>query len=364
MPCTPHGWLNHTLAPQIWADELLPAFLASTKDAKTAARLRGHFRRQRDQLSGLYQSLGQNETDALFRGLRRDGLQVHAIALDLTEVARRRQHSVRPTRPSRLLLDDDVKRALSLLVNLDAPLERTLLHCDQHLLRNKCAVRGGGGRQKAALLHSGARIDGARDGTRAGDMEEEGGAVLSASEARLLRRLREHGVLMQHDWGLNMTALGEQAAANLERAALAAQQRGTRGRLSPSSSQPLRHPHRSADDAGVPIAAQGHEYPLPALEPLLRNASLQRLISSYLGGPARFDGFNLIRYPPRFGVDFPAAEWRTRRSALRAPPYVLSPPPCTRRALVSLPIERALLAAPRRVPHCTFAHHLAQYSLA
>ena len=85
----------------------------------------------------------------------------------------------------------------------------------------------------------------------------------------LLRSLTVDGYLRIDDFGLNTTALRIQALSALEQ----------NGRPGPEGDKAL-------------IGSPGVK--LPALEPLLSNRTLQRVISRYLGGRVRFEGYTLF----------------------------------------------------------------------
>ena len=82
--------------------------------------------------------------------------------------------------------------------------------------------------------------------------------------------MRRAGFAKVDDWGLEMDALRQQVEAALSN---------------------RRHVH-------VDAAHITSDAPLPALEPLLRNASVQQLIRGYFGGPARYDGHKIVRLLP------------------------------------------------------------------
>ena len=96
--------------------------------------------------------------------------------------------------------------------------------------------------------------------------------ALGAEEAQpghvdpILRDMLSDGYAIVNDWGLDMESLSAQAQANLENSAAA-------------SNQSLRSLGRLNSLA-----------PLPALTPLLNNASLAAAIRAYFGGPARYEG--------------------------------------------------------------------------
>ena len=241
----------------------MPAYLAYTSaDAKKRQHLARQFQHARSQHDARVNDFGRENATQLFQRLRDGGMEANALGLDLTELQRKRSGS--------LLHDVDALAGLRLLNMQSSPLEVALLRCDQPLQRNRCSERTAAA---ATGLVSEAR-----------------------HEARMVRQLRELGFYATSSWGLNLTALAEQAESNLQRAAAA----------SPLSASALAR--------GRPLSSFE---PLAAMQPLLRNASLQRVITAFFGGPARYDGFNLIRYPPQFNGDFPAGEWHHDRCGRR-----------------------------------------------
>lgn len=105
-----------------------------------------------------------------------------------------------------------------------------------------------------------------------------------------LRNLLADGFVQIDSFGLNVTALREQAYGSL--------QKGGR---------------RSRD--GELITSRGH---LPALEPLLQNESFARIVRGYLGGSARFDGYATFQLTPEANVDsYPSGWWHHDRCGKR-----------------------------------------------
>ena len=114
------------------------------------------------------------------------------------------------------------------------------------------------------------------------------------SEA-MLDSLQAHGYARIDDWGLDMDALSSQAAAHLDRA-----------------SQRRADKHRPE-----PLSVTSRE-PLPALAPLLSNRSLARMISTYLGGRARYDGHVILRLSPNASLTtYSSANWHHDRCGRR-----------------------------------------------
>ena len=111
----------------------------------------------------------------------------------------------------------------------------------------------------------------------------------------LLRSLTVDGYLRIDDFGLNTTALRIQALSALEQ----------NGRPGPEGDKAL-------------IGSPGVK--LPALEPLLSNRTLQRVISRYLGGRVRFEGytlFTLTMYGFYQGVKLPRLSTQPLHDATR-----------------------------------------------
>ena len=105
------------------------------------------------------------------------------------------------------------------------------------------------------------------------------------------------------DWGIDIDALEAQATAALARARSKAAAHAIDGRFVKTSER------------------------LPALAPLLHAEPLARLITTYLGGPSRYDaGDNLLYYPPTFRAlrrgEFPASEWHHDRCGRRLKLFV------------------------------------------
>lgn len=112
--------------------------------------------------------------------------------------------------------------------------------------------------------------------------------ALDRSPPRGLRALLAHGFLRVRDWGLDLAALRAQVAAALEKSAW-----------------------------GIARAFRTSKTHLPALEPLLRNTSLARLIRGYLGS-ARFDGFATFSLLPNATDDsYPSGLWHHDRCGRR-----------------------------------------------
>lgn len=112
----------------------------------------------------------------------------------------------------------------------------------------------------------------------------------SAGVANPLEMLLRDGLLQVNDFGLNVTALREQAYHTITR----------EGRLTVD---------------GELITSRGR---LPALEPLLHNESFARLLRGYLGGPVRFDGHATFQLTPEANVEsYPSGWWHHDRCGRR-----------------------------------------------
>lgn len=278
--------------PAPWDNINQAAYLASTSE-----RLRNTFRKLREELDARVEAAGPANATSLFLRLRADGLKANPLGLDLTEVGRHRcapivgtaaaddethadtadaaaddgdaraHAAAHPTDDSCLLADSEVLAALNILGMRGTSLERALFRLDQPHMRSPCTAQ----------------------------RSERGPA------GQMLRRLRRNGYLeitttwARSGFALNTSALQEQAEANLAAAGRKAAGQGLLARGRPLSSFER----------------------LPALEPLLNDPLLQRVITGYFGGPARYDGFNLIRYPPHFVGSFPACEWHHDRCGRR-----------------------------------------------
>ena len=268
-----------------WNASVLPAFLAWTQaGGKLAQRIKRHVARSHESIGRRIDALGRTTAVDIFDRLRSRGMALHALGIDLTA----------------LQLDDasadpDVAAALTLL-GLTTPLEKHLIRCDVPLQRSSAGDRCAAA---SARAHSAAADGGAngrpkpsvtRHALSRGQLQQ-----LTASERRMFRALREDGVAFVHDWGLDRRALARQAAA----------------RLAVERAEP-----------NWPLTSRKS---LPALEPLLHNSSVARVISAYLGGPARFDsGYTLIRYPAHFNAsrEFPAGQWHHDRCGRRLKLFV------------------------------------------
>ena len=276
--CVPRGELSSSSIPRIWDDAHLPAFLATERGGAAKEKLAKHFRKQRQLLEERVHAYGANNSAALFYSLRARGLEAHVLGLDATQ----------------LQLDDatadgEMEGLLTLLDMRATPLESHLLRCDVPLQRNTCA-RTRGRRSKLGL---------------------------TASELRWHDQLRDDGVLFVHDWGVDTRALAAQAHASLARSAAAQLAKRSKHESSQHNNKMNGDgPFASFDARGVPLSSFET---LPAIEPILHNASIARVISAYLGGPVRFEnGYNLIRYPPHFSpAEFPAGEWHHDRCGRR-----------------------------------------------
>ncbi|KAL1515630.1 hypothetical protein AB1Y20_002248 [Prymnesium parvum] len=111
------------------------------------------------------------------------------------------------------------------------------------------------------------------------------------------RLLDERGWVGVRDWGLHLPALQRQAQAQLDAA------RGAR---------------RSA-----PAVVRVTNPPIPALEPLLRNQELARLLSKYLGGPVRYEGHVLLHVSNRATpANYISAQWHHDRCGRRVKVFV------------------------------------------
>lgn len=116
-----------------------------------------------------------------------------------------------------------------------------------------------------------------------------------AADTQLLQPLLRDGFVRVHDFGLNATALREQAYGLLERA----------GR-------------KTAD--GELVTARGD---LSALEPLLHNESFARVVRGYLGGSARYDGHAVFQLTPEATVQtYPSGWWHHDRCGRRLRVFV------------------------------------------
>ena len=114
------------------------------------------------------------------------------------------------------------------------------------------------------------------------------------SEA-MLGSLQANGYARVDDWGLDMDTLSSQAAAHLERA----------------------NQRRVAKHRPAPLSVTSRE-PLPALAPLLSNRSLARIISTYLGGRARYDGHVILHLSPNASLKtYSSANWHHDRCGRR-----------------------------------------------
>ena len=109
----------------------------------------------------------------------------------------------------------------------------------------------------------------------------------------MLSSLQAHGYARVDDWGLDMDTLSSQAGEHLERA--------SRRRAGKSS----------------PLSVTSRE-PLPALAPLLSNRSLARMISTYFGGRARYDGHVILHLSPNASLKtYSSANWHHDRCGRR-----------------------------------------------
>ena len=95
--------------PYPWEPSLLHAAFAFRKSAV----LQTLFSRQREALRSRLSALGDNRTVAsLFKVLRADGMRSSTLGLDFSRLQQRRYADA----PSRILADEEVLRALELLV--------------------------------------------------------------------------------------------------------------------------------------------------------------------------------------------------------------------------------------------------------
>ena len=116
-----------------------------------------------------------------------------------------------------------------------------------------------------------------------------------AADTQLLQPLLRDGFVRVRDFGLNATALREQAYQLLERDG-----------------------KKTAD--GELVTARGN---LSALEPLLHNASFARVVRSYLGGTARYDGHAVFQLTPEATVQtYPSGWWHHDRCGRRLRVFV------------------------------------------
>ena len=271
----PHG---------LWSDAFLPAYLGPHHDSSgPGGGLARTFSRLRAAAAARLRLFGEERAARLFERLRGAGLEAGPLGVDLTEVVRRRHASRHALAP---LEDADIADALRLLVD-QTPLERAFTRCDLPAMRNRCSASDGSrpdglprarqSRQsRVSAWLSAASTRRARHPSRS----------LDAAAAGLLESLQSRGYALVddfNDFGLDVAALEAQAAAALNLSARRAQ-------------------HASASFGGRMLGKIGvlkAEEPLPALEPLLTNASLAALMRAYLGGPVRYDGEDALHYPPR-----------------------------------------------------------------
>ena len=296
-----------------WDASLLPAFLARERGGAPARQLAELFSRKRAALRARVQAAGINASGALLQRLQSRGVRLHELGLDLTSLSLDAYDA-----------DTDVSQALALLA-MTSPLETHLLRCDvpQQRSRSCASNAAAGGSSRPASSVASARWPLSRPNMSLSSKAPHDGARLSTAEARMVRQLQRRGVLYVHDWGLDTIALARQAAAILANASL-------RARAGPSSASASRvalrnergHPKASLELRGEPLSGRGP--PLPAVESILHNESLARVITAYLGaGAARYDnGYHLIRYPPVFAREFPAGQWHHDRCGRRLKLFV------------------------------------------
>ena len=212
--------------PYPWEPSLLHAAFAFRKSAV----LQTLFSRQREALRSRLSALGDNRTVAsLFKVLRADGMRSSTLGLDFSRLQQRRYADA----PSRILADEEVLRALELLV---FPVDTSL--------------------EGSAVL---ARTLWQRDQPPRSRSRDE------PRPSESLRKLRADGFLRVAEWrrwgALDMHALAAQVGVAME--------------AEPAASKKK--------------CCRSSRAPLPALGPLLNSTRLARLMRAYLGGPVRYD---------------------------------------------------------------------------
>ena len=236
--------------PQPWDESLLPRYagwddeLSRRLDLNDSADLLQTFRDNHAALRRRQQALGLGPSEALVRAIRSRGVRIGAYGIDYAAAYERAaQNSTSAYDP---LQDRDVRNSLWMLVGgAKSRTHGRLSRTDELIWR--CDA----GRRPACPA----------SGSKAAD----------ASMRGLARRLHTHGFVRVRDWGLDIDALEAQARHALEHS-------------------------RSVKDA----QPGGIEVPLPALQPLLSNASLSSAIRGYLGDNVRYDGHVVKDTPARW----------------------------------------------------------------
>ena len=120
--------------------------------------------------------------------------------------------------------------------------------------------------------------------------------VTAGAAPRLLVPLQRDGFVSVGDWGLGAAHL--RALRQQVEEALAAK--------------------------GGPVRSRGDDAELPALRPLLRNATLERALRGYLGGPVRYDGHTVLRLTNELTSvsQYMSAEWHHDRCGRRLKLFV------------------------------------------
>ena len=204
-------------------------------------QLQAIFHEQARSLRRRINAMNADKARALFQELRAAGLRESPLGLDFTSVQARRY----PVAPADVLLDGEVRSALELLVFPVDGLARTFWARDQ-------PARGQGA-------------------TASSDAPSE-----FSIDDGLLRSLRGGGFARVGNWsayGLDFDALAKEAGAAMRRAELN---------------------FRAAKSKVSTKATIVSFEPLRALRPLLHNRRLARVVTEYIGGPARYDGHKLV----------------------------------------------------------------------
>ena len=272
--------------PQPWDRASFPAFLFgnSSQLRRAFTSLRSAFEAR---LKDDVRMRGPNRTSfrLLFAGLRARGLRWSELGMDLTRL----QHNDNHKSPMAVLHDHEVQRALRLVLGDSwntSKLERLgIFECDQPNRQDHCTFN--------------------RSTTNSSQTGGSQGPAEAARplDAQMLQSLHWHGFAKVSDWGLDLRRLVQQANSVLEAEALQAQK-------------------KSGEPPGK-ISKLLQLASLPALKPLLENASIANALSSYLGGPVRFDGIQLLRLTDNVTtINNPSALWHHDRCGRRLKMFI------------------------------------------
>ena len=269
---------------QPWSNETLCSiFLFGSR----SRNLQALFGQQRQALQERVAAVGLKRTRQLFASLIQAGMISGPLGLDFTPL----QFARYATSPADILLDAEVKKALELLVfPVDVLIEGSSAAAHAMWSRDQPARRASV--QIAPDLTGSSRLD-----------------------AGLVQNLHEDGLASVRDWsewGLDLNAL----AAQVERAMRGPNQMADMSRRSAGAA--ARHGRTKAGLANMTNCCLNSRAHLSALNPLLNNPRLARILRSYLGGTVRYDGSTILNVTSSASTrNYASALWHHDRCGRR-----------------------------------------------